>query len=1017
MSDSVSSISADVKIKKRLAIAFFFDEEGIVDEYYFFLLKEIAKFTTRNIFVSNGVISNEAELRLRSMNYEIIIRDNIGFDVWAYKAGIEYVGYDHLGDFDEIMLFNHTFYGPIYPFEEMFSGMDARECGFWGITAHKELDPNPFTGTGILPRHLNSHFIAVRRDLAVSKAFRDYWQTMPMITSYNDSVMTHESRFTKHFEDLGYECVVYDDDHQYSSKYPCFINVDETLERRCPILKRRIFFHDPLFHEAHGIDLPHALRIMRETSDYDESLIWHNIIRTADLRTLNTTAGLTSVIPDMRIKKVKREKVKKIAVCVHIYYVDMIDEILDLCRFIKEPFDFIATTDTEAKARAIKESCANFKGIKNIIVRVLEKNRGRDMSALFISCRDLFLDDRYDLVCRLHTKKSPQVDSARSNLFKRHLFENLLHSEGYVENVIDMFEGQSWVGLAMPPAVHISYTPLGLGWFANKPRAQEEAQKLGLRVKLDQHTPVAAYGTMFWFRPQALRKLFEREWAWEDFNAEPHHVDGGLAHVLERLIAYTAQDAGYLTQQILCADQASYDYAMLEFKFSELATNIKADFLYQVAHMRRWAATGNALLGDATAAREMRDGMGFKAVWYEDDSLVDVVPTDVARAIIAEGQPLKDIGQNALIGKENSEKLAERYATLDRDIEIITDYMMRAGPLNWFDSDSSDLKDRITEYLLFGWVFGKEIFVFFDSNFYMNRYPEIAKSNINPFVHYILLGSREGKLPHPLFDPGHYNYNRLLKGLPLVTRDPVLAFLASGTEERISPHPLFDIDYYYNKYQEVEACGLNALTHYIRYGARERRQPHVLFDLVHYETGVGAQIPDDVNPLVHYQSVGARYGIDPHPLFDSLYYTESLDNKIHVSSALIHYLSVPAEQRGKPHPLFDEQWYNRMRGDGKITGTQLEHYLKSDLSEYVSTHPMFDGNAYLETYTEVAAGGMDPLVHYVKYGAWENRKVPGFDEAGYAHRAHLSKKGSVNLFVHCLKHEYAQRALREYVLI
>ena len=34
-------------------------------------------------------------------------------------------------------------------------------------------------------------------------------------------------------------------------------------------------------------------------------------------------------------------------------------------------------------------------------------------------------------------------------------------------------------------------------------------------------------------------------WRWEDYNAEPHHIDGGLAHVQERLIGYAVRDRGY----------------------------------------------------------------------------------------------------------------------------------------------------------------------------------------------------------------------------------------------------------------------------------------------------------------------------------------------------------------------------------------------------------------------------------------------------------------------------------------
>lgn len=990
---------------KKLGIAFFYDDNGIVDEYFFFLLKEISKFTIRNVFISNGPIAPAAADRLQSMDYEVIIRDNIGFDVWAYKTAIEYVGYDALEDFDEIMLFNHTFYGPIYPFEEMFEQMDAKECGFWGITAHKELDPNPFTGEtgeGALPWHLNSHFIAVRRPLAASAEFRNYWQTMPMITSYNDSVLTHESRFTKHFQDLGYSCLVYDDDSKYSSKYPCFINVDETLENRCPILKRRIFFHDPVMHEAHAIDLPRALRIMRKTSDYDESLIWPNIIRTADLRTLNTTAALTAVLPNLRENHgVKRHNIQRVAVCVHVYYVDMMEEILELCRRVPGSFDFIATTDTEVKAKAIQKSCVREKRIKNVIIRVMPQNRGRDMSSLFITCRDLFLEDRYDLVCRLHTKKSPQVDTARSNIFKRHMFENLLSSEGYAENVLDMFEDSPWIGLAIPPAIHISYSALGMGWFANKPMAVEYGAKLGLKIKFDDHTPVAAYGTMFWFRPKALRKLFEYEWSYDQFNPEPDHIDGGLAHVLERLIAYVAQDEGYLVQQIMSADQASFSYAMLEFKYAELSTNVKSPFHHQVWMMRQWAAAGNALPGTSSDGRQLRDGFGFKALWYDDLTIAEPVSWEKAAPRIAKF-PSGSVWKHALEGKGEVHAIVERYETFEQDTKTISEFLHKAGSVTWLNTRAASAEEAAKEYLLFGWAIGAEVFSLFDTQYYLRRYPDVAASNFNPFVHYIRHGAFEGRHPHPLFDPIYYA-NARGAGWK-ANGDPVLRFLEEGLADRTSPHPLFDMNYYYSTYPDIAQLGLNALAHYVRYGVSERRKPSILFDIDYYEAGLGAGLPVDMNPLVHYLEIGAREHIDVHPLFDGTYYAESLKGRLGEENPLVHYLTASASHKGKPHPLFDADWYREQCIKHGIVGTDLRDFLACDPDCQPSPHPMFDSQAYSKTYPEVRIAGMNPLVHYVKYGAWEKRAVPGFNEAKYARLAGLKKVENVNVFIHYLKH-------------
>ncbi|TCK42744.1 rhamnosyltransferase [Paraburkholderia sp. BL8N3] len=579
---------------RRLCIFSFYDENGIVDDYVVFFLKELGKFVEKTILYSNGPLSRDSEIALRGVVAEIILRPNEGFDVLAYKEGLEKIKFDRLGLYDEVLMVNHTCFGPLFPFSELFEEMESRACDFWGITAHMEMTPNPLTGTGTLPYHLNANFIAVRRDMLQSKTFRQYWDQIAPRVTYEEAILSHEARFTEYFTNLGYQCETYIDCRKYGTHYPAILDVDETIIDRSPIIKRRAFFHDPRFLEHYAADLPRALSVIARTSDYDRGLIWRNVTRVAELRTLNTNAALTSVIPDVRLKQGEPlPDYGRLAVCVHVYYTEMLDEILALTDTIPGKIDFIATTETAEKKAIIEKTVTGRANIGAVIVRIVEQNRGRDMSALFVACRDLFLDGPYDLVCRLHTKKSPQVAAGRGNLFKRHMFENLLNSPGFTTNVLDMFRDNPWIGVAVPPVVQYSYWTLGHAWFVNRPKAEEVAKLLDLKVHFDADTPVAAYGTMFWFRPRALRKLFAHPWKWTDFNAEPHHVDGGLAHVLERLICYVAQDARYTTQQILSSHLAGWNYAVLEYKLQKLAAALpNSDFSRQSNALEQWKAAG-----------------------------------------------------------------------------------------------------------------------------------------------------------------------------------------------------------------------------------------------------------------------------------------------------------------------------------------------------------------------------------------------------------------------------------------
>ncbi|WP_022711834.1 rhamnan synthesis F family protein [Pseudochrobactrum sp. AO18b] len=242
-------------MSRRIAVAFFYDEHGIVDDYMVHLLKSMKPFVERTVFVSNGQLTSDSMSAVKAVADEVLIRENIGFDVWAYRDGLEHIGFENLSQYDELILYNHTFYGPIFPFSEMFEKMEAMPLDFWGISMHGRLELNPFTLNGELPAHINSHFIAIRKKMFLSSHFSKYWKEMEKIESYEDSILKHETRFTKYFNELGYKSDAYIKPEDYGSFYPVFIDVAETIANRSPILKRRALFHKSLFHDHNAIDV------------------------------------------------------------------------------------------------------------------------------------------------------------------------------------------------------------------------------------------------------------------------------------------------------------------------------------------------------------------------------------------------------------------------------------------------------------------------------------------------------------------------------------------------------------------------------------------------------------------------------------------------------------------------------------------------------------------------------------------------------------------------------------------
>lgn len=155
----------DEKKVKRLIAYFIYDKQGIVDDYIIYMLCALKEHSSEIAVVVNGKLTSESREKLNQVTPVVMVRENKGLDVWAYKTVLDYYGWDKLVTYDEVIMMNFTIMGPVYPLSEMFESMSARDLDFWGITMyHKYEKGDPF-GTiecGYIPDHIQSHFIAVR---------------------------------------------------------------------------------------------------------------------------------------------------------------------------------------------------------------------------------------------------------------------------------------------------------------------------------------------------------------------------------------------------------------------------------------------------------------------------------------------------------------------------------------------------------------------------------------------------------------------------------------------------------------------------------------------------------------------------------------------------------------------------------------------------------------------------------------------------------------------------------------
>ncbi len=515
------------------------------------MLSALRPHCTEILFVSNGQLDGECKEKVAGIADEIILRENTGFDVWAYKTALERCGREKLSEYDEVIMMNHTIMGPVYPLEEVFREMDGRQdLDFWGLTAYHGTSYDPYGKCkfGYIPLHIQSHFIAVRNRMITSPLFHGYWDNMPKINSYEDAVCRHEAIFTKTFEDYGFHWAVYTDtsDMYKHDVYPLiFSPVKIIKEKRCPIFKRRSFFHryDYLREYSSADQGRQLMNFLEEEKLYDTDMIWENILRTCNMSDIMRCLCLNRTLSDKTCTN--PPETAKTALIMHLYYEEQFSLFYGYALSMPSDTDVYITTSSEEKKEKLLDM---FSGgpWKRTEVRLAE-NRGRDVSALLVCCADVVSD--YDLVCFVHDKRSHGDEyGIMGESFLEHCCDNVLAGPEYVRNIMRLFQDEKRMGLlfAPPPcAAGYSHT-ISDEWSANKEIAKELAERLELTVPIDfDKEPIAPLGTMFWFRPDALKLLFDYGWKYSDFPEEPNKLDGTVLHGIERIYPFAAQQAGY----------------------------------------------------------------------------------------------------------------------------------------------------------------------------------------------------------------------------------------------------------------------------------------------------------------------------------------------------------------------------------------------------------------------------------------------------------------------------------------
>ncbi len=185
---------------------------------------------------------------------------------------------------------------------------------------------------------------------------------------------------------------------------------------------------------------------------------------------------------------------------------------------------------------------------------------------------------------------------------------------------------------------------------------------------------------------------------------------------------------------------------------------------------------------------------------------------------------------------------------------------------------------------------------FFDANWYTEK-QDLIDGGVAAIRHYLLIGSKSGLAPHPLFDVVWYTSQN--PSADTLDSTPLEHFIAHGPD--VSMSPLFDPVFY--RVQARNIGELHPTLHFLRHGATEQISPHPLFDSAFYCRQDPQLMLGTVNPLTHFLEHGARNGYNPNRYFDSSWYLAHY--RLTSINPLVHFILVGAREGNRPHPNLD----------------------------------------------------------------------------------------------------------------
>ncbi|WP_057490309.1 rhamnan synthesis F family protein [Streptococcus orisasini] len=514
---------------KRLLLYVHFNKYNRLSSHVVYQLTQLRPLFSKIVFISNSELASADfdKLREEDLMDHFIQRQNSGFDFAAWRDGLAFIGFDELKNYDSVTTMNDTCFGPLWDLAPIYQKFEAdQSVDFWGLTNNR--------ATKAFREHIQSYFISFQKPVLNSSVFREFWQNVTEYQDVQKVIDQYETQVTTTLLDAGFNYgVVFDTRNEDASQ---LLHADFSYYHPTAILNHQVPFIKVKAINANQSITPYLLNDIESRSSYPVDLI------VSHMSEINYP-DFSYLLGHKYIKKEHNADLsgQKVAVHLHVFYVDLLEEFLDSFAHFHFPYDLFITTDSEDKKSEIEKIlAANIQEAQIFVTG----NIGRDVLPMLKLKAEL---SQYDYVGHFHTKKSKEADFWAGESWRKELINMLIKP---ADSILSELVGNPKIGLVIADIpTFFRYNKIVNAWNEHliAPEMNDLWQKMGLSKSIDFEdfqTFVMSYGTFVWFKYSALKPLFDLDLSDKDVPSEPL-PQNSILHAIERLLVYIAWNEHY----------------------------------------------------------------------------------------------------------------------------------------------------------------------------------------------------------------------------------------------------------------------------------------------------------------------------------------------------------------------------------------------------------------------------------------------------------------------------------------